>query len=57
MAKDFPQTNGSVNSGVSDERKPTEGGATPTGFNDGPKGERVPMGPGPGIGANSHRIS
>jgi hypothetical protein len=54
---DFKQTHGNVNSGVSDERKPSEAGTPQSCCTDNaPKGEHVEFGPGPGIGAGGMKI-
>lgn len=52
--KDFKSTQGGVSGGT--DFQAVEGGATPTGFNDGPKGEQVPKGPGTGTGAGGTKI-
>lgn len=51
---DFKSNQGSVSAGT--DKMVVEGAHTPTGFNDGPKGEQVDKGPGPGIGANNKKL-
>lgn len=54
MAGDFGKGQGGKQSIDSTKRSPKESGTPKTGFQESPKGESAPKGPGPGVG-NSRR--